>query len=155
MTPHIRLWLTASSALLIGTLLTGNVLGQEQAPASAATAVAQRAAPPHQPLDLRTPDITHLFTSAQLNRILAATFREDIEEVEVEGEREFRSTPDIWPGIAAPLWALLNPTEAWRIFAPLPPDQTQGFRHASFNASDAYVLEPAGTSADSLMPRGD
>jgi hypothetical protein len=75
----------------------------------------------------------------------AATFvRDDIEEVEVEGEREhLKSTPDVWPGIAAPFWAVLNPTQAWRIFAPLPPDQTRGMRYAGFNASDAYVLEPA------------
>ncbi len=28
---------------------------------------------------------------------------------------------EIWGGIAAPVWALLHPTEAWRIFLPVPP----------------------------------
>lgn len=147
MTPHIRPGLMAASALLIATLLSGNVLAEELVRATATSAIVarQQPPPPHKPLDLRAPDITHLFTSEQLNRILSATFvRDDIEEVEVEGEREhLKSTPDVWPGIAAPFWAMLNPTQAWRIFAPLPPDQTRGLRYAGFNASDAYVLEPA------------
>jgi hypothetical protein len=102
--------------------------------------------PPRKPLDLRTPNITHLFTSEQLNKVLAASFREDIEEVEVEGERDRTpaNTPNVWPGIAAPFWALLNPTQSWRIFAPLPPDQTRGLQYVRANATDAYVLEPAG-----------
>lgn len=148
MTPHIHPESKAGLiALFIAPLLSGPVLADELAPATATfvTVARQQPAPPHKSLDLRTPDITHLFTSEQLNRILAATFvREDIEEVEVEGEREhLKSTPDVWPGIAAPFWAVLNPTQAWRIFAPLPPDQTRGMRYAGFNASDAYVLEPA------------
>ena len=28
---------------------------------------------------------------------------------------------DAWGGIAAPFWALMNPKDAWRIFAPIPP----------------------------------
>lgn len=96
-------------------------------------------------MDLRAPNVTHLFTSEQLNRILAASFRERIEEVEVERERDrLPNTPTAWPGIAAPFWALLNPTQSWRIFAPLPPDQTRGLRYVRANATDTYVLEPAG-----------
>jgi hypothetical protein len=147
MTPHIHSGLIAALATLMATLSAGNALAEELAPAKAtAAAVArQQPAPPRKPLDLRPPDVMQLFTSEQLNRILSATFvRDDIEEVEVEGEREhLKSTPDVWPGIAAPFWAVLNPTQAWRIFAPLPPDQTRGMRYAGFNASDAYVLEPA------------
>ena len=29
-------------------------------------------------------------------------------------------TQDVWGGLAAPLWALLHPTQAWRIFLPIP-----------------------------------
>lgn len=147
MTPHSHSGLIAASAMLVTALLSGNTLADELTPtaATSASVARQQPPPPRKPLDLRTPDITHLFTSEQLNRILSATFvRDDIEEVEVEGERErLKSTPNVWPGLAAPFWAVLNPTQAWRIFAPLPPDQTRGMRYAGFNASDAYVLEPA------------
>lgn len=134
------------SMVLVGALLSGNGLAEEKAAASA-TVIAAKTAPPRKPLDLRVPHITQLFTSEELNRILAASFiREDIEEVEVEGERDRMptNTPNVWPGIAAPVWALLNPTQSWRIFAPLPPDQTRGLGYVRANATDAYLLDPAG-----------
>jgi hypothetical protein len=28
----------------------------------------------------------------------------------------------VWTGLAAPVWALLHPAEAWRIFLPIPPE---------------------------------
>lgn len=147
MTSHSRSGLMVSM-VIVGALLSGNGAAEEQAPASTtAAAIATKPAPPRTPLDLRAPNITHLFTSEELNRILAATFvREDIEEVEVEGERERRptDTPTVWPGIAAPFWAVLNPSQSWRIFAPLPPDQTRNLTYVRANATDAYVLEPAG-----------
>jgi hypothetical protein len=146
MTPHSHPGLMVSM-VAVGALLSGPSLAEEQAFATTAAAVATKpTAPPRKPLDLRTPNITHLFTSEQVNKVLAASFREDIEEVEVEGERDRTpaNTPNVWPGIAAPLWALLNPTQAWRILAPLPPDQTRGFGYTRANATDAYVLEPAG-----------
>ena len=145
MTPLSRSGLMVSM-VAVGGFLSGPTLAEEKAPASATAAVATTPTkPPHKPLDLRAPNITHLFTSEQLNKILAVTFRENIEEVEVEGERDrLRDTPNVWPGIAAPFWALLNPTQSWRIFAPLPPDQTRGLQYVRANATDAYVLEPAG-----------
>lgn len=137
------------SMILVGALLSGNGLAEEPAPDSTNTAVfAAKTAPPHKPLDLRAPLITQLYTSEELNRILATTsIREDIEEVQVEGIRERRpsDTPDVWPGIASPVWAMLNPAQSWRIFAPLPPDQTGDPSHVRANATDAYLLEPAGT----------
>lgn len=30
-------------------------------------------------------------------------------------------TQDIWGAVAAPFWALLHPTQSWRIFVPVPP----------------------------------
>lgn len=134
--------------VLVGALLSGSGLAAEPAPATSDNAVfAAKTAPPQKPLDLRVPQITQLYTSEELNRILATTFiREDIEEVEVEGARDRRpsDTPNVWPGIASPVWALLNPTQSWRIFAPLPPDQTRGQSFVRTNTTDAYLLEPAG-----------
>ena len=148
MTSHSRCGLMVS-IVAVGTLLSGSGLAEEQAPAATtAAAVATKAAPPRKPLDLRAPNITHLFTSEELNRILAVTFlRENIEEVEVEGERDRRptDTPTVWPGIAAPFWAVVNPSQGWRIFAPLPPDQTRDLQYVRANVTDTYLLEPAGT----------
>lgn len=146
------------SMILVGALLSGSGSAEEKTPVSAATTAA-KPAPPRKPLDLRPPQITHLFTSEELNRILAATFvREDIEEVEVEGARDRRptNTPDVWPGIASPFWALLNPAQSWRIFAPLPPDQTRGLEYVRANATDTYLLEPAGgpSPASGMSPSG-
>lgn len=133
--------------LAVGVLLGGPALTEERVTASsAASDTARPVTPPYKPLDLRAPDITRLFTSEQLNRILAASFiSENIEEIEVEGERDrIPNTPTPWRGLASPFWALLNPTQSWRIFAPLPPDQTGGLEFVRANATDAYVLEPAG-----------
>lgn len=147
MTPHKHAGLILASTAAVAALFNGAVSAAELAPITAAKAAPTSPdRPPARQLDLRVPEVTRLFTSEQLNRILAVTFRSDIEEIEVEGARDRypTSTPTIWPGIAAPFWAVLNPTQAWRIFAPLPPDQTRGMRQASFNATDEYVLEPAG-----------
>jgi hypothetical protein len=109
-------------------------------------AVAQ---PPPQPLDLRAPDITKLYTHRQLERLIAKMEADFIEKIEVEGARipppEF--TPRVWPGIFAPVWALLNPTQAWRILAPIPPDQARHIGNQDFT-TEGY-LEPLG------VPPGD
>lgn len=82
---------------------------------------------PDTPLDLRPPDITKLITREQLAQLLEKLDDENIEEVEVEGAKlpPTTFTPRVWPSIAAPFWALLHPTQAWRIFAPIPPDQAR------------------------------
>lgn len=97
-------------------------------------------------LDLRVPDITELYTHEQIQAFLAPTFQEDTEEVEVRGRRE-AVTPKVWPGIAAPFWAIFNPTQAWRILAPFPPDQTRTW---AFNAdvTTPYQKPAARTAAD-------
>lgn len=97
-------------------------------------------------LDLRIPNITELYTEEQIQALLAATFQEHTEEVQVRGRRE-TVTPNVWPGIAAPFWAILNPTQAWRIIAPLPPDQT---RAIAFNADvTTPYQQPAARTATS------
>ncbi len=110
-------------------------------------AIAAEPAKPTPSLDLRLPDITTLFTQEQIQRILAGTRDPDtIEEVEVEGLRRrapVPSTPVIrspWvtPGLFSPFWALANPTQAWRIFAPIPPDQAQFIGNLAADATDSY-----------------
>ena len=77
-------------------------------------------------LDLRAPDITKIFSAAQLSYVLSKTLDPSMEEIEVEGRRSGPlppSSPTVWPAIAAPFWAIAHPTQAWRIVAPMPPDQ--------------------------------
>lgn len=145
---NIRWALVVTSAFVAALFISESAAAAEElaplTPATTSVVFKQNTAPAGQ-LDLRAPDVTHLFTQEQIHSVLAGTFRENIEEVEVEGERDIPSTPRVWPGIFAPFWALANPTQAWRIIAPLPPDQTRGMQQARFNATDAYILDPAGT----------
>jgi hypothetical protein len=98
-------------------------------------------------LDLRIPDIRTLYTQEQIDALLASTYQEErTEEVEVRGRREV-VTPRVWPGIAAPIWAIFNPTQAWRIFAPLPPDQTRTAALRS-DATTPYQRPASITAAD-------
>lgn len=97
-------------------------------------------------LDLRVPDITELFTEEQIQALLAPTFQEYTEEVEVRGRRE-PVTPDVWPGIAAPIWAVFNPTQAWRILAPLPPDRSQALA-LNADITTPYQQPTARTATD-------
>lgn len=142
MSSNIRWALVVTSAFVAAILISQAAAAEDlTAAAPAASAVAN----PTKQLDLRAPDVTHLFTQDQINHVLAATFRENIEEVEVEGERNIPTTPQAWPGLLAPFWAMAHPTQAWRIFAPLPPDQTRGMQYARLDATDTYILQPAGT----------
>ena len=111
---------------------------------AAATTATTAAAAPAKPLDLKPPRITELYSSEQLEAMLDKMEAQHLEGVEVEGERipTPKFTPDIWPGIAAPFWALLHPTQAWRIFGPIPPDQARGINTRP-PTTDGY-LEPAG-----------
>ena len=128
-----------------------------------ATADDKKAAPakttardPSKPLDLRAPNITDLFSAQEIALIIAKTFSEDIEGVEVRGKRlvEPSATPDVWGGLAAPFWALANPTQAWRILAPVPPDQIRHYNQDAPRASDTF-LEPAAAApaTDPIMPQ--
>jgi hypothetical protein len=108
---------------------------------AAARAVSPEAS---KPLDLRAPDIFDIFTPQQITLVLARTFDRNIEGIEVEGERviERSATPRVWWGLGAPFWALANPTQAWRIFAPLPPDQIKMLNFDAPRATDTF-MEPA------------
>ena len=110
---------------------------------------AAAAAPPPKALDLRPPNITKLYTPRQLERLIAKMEAQNIEEIEVEGARipPPTFTPRVWPGIAAPFWALFHPTQAWRILAPIPPDQASDIGNQTFTTEGR--LEPLG------VPPGD
>ena len=113
----------------------------------AATTAPAATAAPAKPLDLKAPEITQLYSSEQLADILEKLEQKNIEEVEVEGVRVAPPTftPQVWPGIAAPFWALFHPTQAWRIFAPLAPDQARQLGTKPAPYTDAVYLETAGT----------
>ncbi|HVY80215.1 MAG TPA: hypothetical protein VG994_04470 [Steroidobacteraceae bacterium] len=69
-------------------------------------------------LDLRAPPITRVFSEAELQQKLEEP--DEIHEaptVQVEGERP---TTPVSVGILAIPWAIVHPTQAWRIFAPVP-----------------------------------
>lgn len=134
-----------STATVIALIAAGLTLGCADARAQDEAAPAASA----KLLDLRPPDITQLYTRQQLNELLAKLEKENIEEVEVEGARvpPPTFTPRVWPAIAAPFWALLHPTQAWRIFAPIPPDQARAIGNKK--ADTEGLLEPIG------VPPGD
>jgi hypothetical protein len=119
----------------------------DDAPAAAATtdAVDTKASSlmrqPHG-LNLRLPDITTFLSQNQIDTVLSRTAdRDTLEEVQVEGSRlrhTVPDTPDIWPGIAAPVWAVLHPLQSWRIFGPIPPDRAQYIGSAVPDATDSF-----------------
>ena len=84
---------------------------------------------PQRKLDLKTPDIVKLYGRASISQWLGRTHN-DVEEIEVRGKRELlpqtdSEMPSAWTGVAAPVWALVHPTAAWRILAPVPSDEAQ------------------------------
>jgi hypothetical protein len=140
---------TTGTTLLIvatGLALTGAAAHADDA-AAARTAPAAPAKPLEKSLDLRPPDITTLYTDEQLQAMLEKLEAEHIERVEVEGARvppPPSATPQVWPGIAAPFWALVHPTQAWRIFMPMAPDQARNVGTKPPPYTDAGYLDPAG-----------
>ena len=131
----------------ITTLLIAAVLALSSAEALAED---EAGTPPPKQLDLRPPNIAELYTYQQLQRLIAKMEADNIEEIEVEGARMHPptfNTPQVWPAIAAPFWAMLHPTQAWRIFAPIPPDQARTIGNQ--RADTEGLLEPIG------VPPGD
>ena len=126
-----------TAAFVASLAFAGMALAADPAPARAAEE------PPipqvRKPLDLRKPDVTELYTPEQIQAMLAHTRDGRLEEVEVQGER-VPVTPNVWGGLAAPVWALFNPTQAWRIFAPVPPDRLHGVDVPP--AAQAYERDP-------------
>lgn len=128
-------------------LLCSTAFGQEATSSAPSLTVAAATATR---LDLRVPKITEVYTEQQIAIFLARTRADDLDEVEVEGRRERRHpvTPNVWGGIAAPLWAVLHPTQAWRIFAPLPPDQARRAYNSKADATAPYQVTAARSARD-------
>ena len=77
-------------------------------------------------LDLRLPDIRTIFSQEAIDRVVAGTYdRDSLADVEVERPRDRITprSPAVSSGIFAPFWAFAHPADAWRIFAPIPPDR--------------------------------
>jgi len=143
--------LIASTALVAQNSGAGDrvIAHSTEAPTAKRTAASTA---PVKPLNLRLPDITTLFTQAQIDQVLSKSVdRDTIEEVEVEGSR-LRippSSPQVWGGLAAPVWAVMHPTQAWRILAPIPPDRAQYIGNEVPDATDSFrpVSQPPGIAS--------
>jgi hypothetical protein len=75
-------------------------------------------------LDLRAPDIRRVVSEQTLKEPLPDEYelRQEQEQVEVEGTR-----PEIYVpgGLMTIPWAVMHPTQAWRIFLPVPSSQAK------------------------------
>ena len=72
------------------------------------------------PLDLKAPEIHRVISEVQLREPLEEPQEaiEEQEQVQVQGSRPEIDLPI---GIASLPWAVMHPTQAWRIFLPVPP----------------------------------
>jgi hypothetical protein len=135
---------TGTTLLIVATgLALAGVCAHADDVAAAKPATAARG----KSLDLRPPDIKTLYTDEQLEALLEKLEAEHIERIEVEGARvppPPSATPEVWGGIGAPFWALFHPTQAWRIFAPMAPDQARKVGTKPPPYTDAGYLDPAG-----------
>jgi hypothetical protein len=112
-------------------LLAAASLAQAQSPtpasASAPNATPTRshgvkaARPAARPLDLQAPPLSHIYSQKELRYILAYDPDDESDtEVSVKGSKPAINVP-VTPGnqlLALP-WALLHPTQAWRVFTPI------------------------------------
>jgi hypothetical protein len=61
---------------------------------------------------------------AKHRAVTATSGSSQLEEVVVTSPTELlpvvSPTREVWGGLAAPFWAIVHPTQAWRIFAPIP-----------------------------------
>jgi hypothetical protein len=92
------------------------------APAKAATHAPKPANPAQRTtMDLQAPPLSHIYPRQQLQYILAidASDSDDAEEVSVKGEKYLMPVPN--GQFQAIPWALMHPTQAWRVFTPVEP----------------------------------
>jgi hypothetical protein len=80
-------------------------------------AVAEAKATPTSSLDLRAPDIHTLIPEVRLREPLDDPYesQQDQEQVQVQGTRPEVYVPG---GLMSLPWAVMHPTQAWRIFLP-------------------------------------
>jgi len=95
-------------------------------------------------MDLRAPDISRIYTERQIKDLLdQAARRAAMEEVQVQRVYQRPTAPQVWNGIAAPVWALLHPLQAWRILTPVPPEQTVGLAYQKPDATAGFLVPAA------------
>lgn len=68
-------------------------------------------------LDLKAPDIRRVVPEVQLHAPAEETVEIEEQQVQIEGTRPEVYVPG---GIASLPWAVMHPTQAWRIFLPVP-----------------------------------
>jgi hypothetical protein len=77
-------------------------------------------------LKLSAHELDSIIANQRTTMIATPASESELEEVVVTAPVELlpmRSpTRDIWGGLAAPFWAIAHPTQAWRIFLPIPPE---------------------------------
>jgi len=93
-------------------------------PGSAAVAAAARGTSPALRLTLTPADMQAI--AARYEMGIDASHDAPLEEIIVTSPVEALPMQDpvreVWTGLAAPVWALLHPAQAWRIFLPIPPE---------------------------------
>ena len=89
------------------------------APAKPAAHAGRKPASAHQgAMDLHAPPLGHIYPRSELQYILADTSDPDsAEEVSVKGAKAVVPVP--LGQLQAIPWAILHPTQAWRVFTPL------------------------------------
>jgi len=97
--------------------------GAALTPAGAQTTPGKASAPAaRKSMDLRTPPLNHIYSSSALRYILAPdeASTDSATEVRVKSAKYVVKVPGT-PGnqLQAIPWALLHPTQAWRVFTPL------------------------------------
>src|SRR5687767_4703479 len=119
-------------ALGMGSLLSGEVARAdafklepvEPQSSSAATPTTQPA--PARPLRLTLTEAERRAILAKYEKNSGQNMYGRLEEITVTAPAELLPmrdpTHEVWGGIAAPVWAVLNHTQAWRIFLPIPPE---------------------------------
>ncbi len=73
-------------------------------------------------LDLKAPDIRRLVSEVELRQPVEEPTEIEQTQVQVEGSRPEVYVPG---GIASLPWAVMHPTQAWRIFLPVPAAQAK------------------------------
>ena len=121
-----------AAVLLTAVLAPALVRAQSPAPTPSASPAASSAATkavPHaakqaspaqrSTLDLQAPPLSHIYPRQQLQYILAIDNSEvdDAQEVSVKGAKYLMPVPK--SQFQAIPWALMHPTEAWRVFTPV------------------------------------
>jgi hypothetical protein len=125
--PRAGTWLAALAAAVIAPC---SVLAQGTPSVTAPAASSAPAKPAHAAkkapgatergaMDLRAPPLSHIYPSKELQYILAMDSSEadSAEEVSVKGSKYLVPVP--LGQLQAIPWAILHPTQAWRVFTPL------------------------------------